>query len=442
MRRVFAALAAMTLCVLASHANASRAQPSGWPKLSFARSVRPGRAVQSALFVVSYLSAESVEQHAGDGLLMIAAAHGPHSSRRHRKHIPKQESPTDPIVITEPPRTDPKPNPESEHKMETANVTMALTVAALTLASLALVYSIFILRQQRRGLEGVKLTLDAAKDIERIAGQTRRQAAETAAAERTLEDILEEKRKRLLNVPNIAFHFANEEQIKSFYNDYFKEPTVANLVSEITGESSGRIKAGLPQMLESGMGSKSIEKWISTVKLPDTSLNGMFLRYQRETIKSGQVTLGLEEVDIELSELQAFEEMIANLGTRFGLKLDKALLDSHRGHLKETAAERTLAKLEQATGFVLVEGRFKIEAEEGFYICTYLHPVNEYRSAPSVPISISVRIPKASIEVSVAGNYAASVGKLIPLKVYGQVWEPIDRATQTCRLQLTPLAIY
>jgi hypothetical protein len=33
------------------------------------------------------------------------------------------------------------------------------------------------------------------------------------------------------------------------------------------------------------------------------SLNGMFLRYQRETIKKEQVTLGLELVDIELTEL-------------------------------------------------------------------------------------------------------------------------------------------
>ena len=54
----------------------------------------------------------------------------------------------------------------------------------------------------------------------------------------------------------------------------------------------------------------------------------MFAKYQREAIKRGEVTLGLEELDIELNELQQFEAAIDHLDKSFGLKLDPGLIDS------------------------------------------------------------------------------------------------------------------
>ncbi len=259
---------------------------------------------------------------------------------------------------------------------------------------------------------------------------------------RRMEEIVEEKRNKFLNVPSISFHYANKDQIVSFYNDYFKEPSVASLVSEITGEISGELKGSLPKILESKIGTKDLEKWISTIKLPDISLNGMFLRYQRETIKSGQISLGLEEVEIELTELQAFDEALSDLHERFNFQIDDKLTEQHRANLKEKAAERTLSKLEQATGWVLIEGRFKIESEGEFYKCIYSHPVNNYLSAHLSPITISVLVPIGSIESHIAGNYRQSIGKQIPMRIYGQVWQPIDRAAKIWEFQLTPLALY
>jgi hypothetical protein len=275
----------------------------------------------------------------------------------------------------------------------------------------------------------------------------RRYAEETPkekprSSSKKLEDIIGGKKNRFLNLPGIAFHFADASQITNFYNDYFKEPTVAGMVAEITGEVDAEVKGSIPQLLEARIGSKDIGKWISTIRLPDTSLSGMFLRYQRENIKSGAVTLGIEEVEIEFNELQAFDEVIGQLTTRFGLTLDAALLNKQRALLKERAAERTLAKLEQATGWVLVEGRFRIDLDADFYRCSYIHPVNEYLSPQSTPVSITVLLPVKSMEASFAGNYAASIGKLIPLKVYGSVWQPIDRKTGVWQLELTPVAVY
>jgi hypothetical protein len=257
-----------------------------------------------------------------------------------------------------------------------------------------------------------------------------------------IEKIISDKAQKFLNIPNISFQFANHEQIKSFYDEYFKEPTIESLVSEITGETSGDIKGSLPKIIEAEIGGKDINKWISNIKIPESSSNAMFLRYQRETIKKEQVTLGIEEVDIELTELEAFEDSIENIKERFDLDIDEAILNNQRTYLKEKAAEKTLHKLEQATGWVLIEGKFKVEREENFYRCTYVHPVNNYLSGQIGPVTISVLISMKSLEEHIKGNYAQSVGRSIPLKIYGQVWQPIDRETDVWDLQLTPLAIY
>jgi len=257
------------------------------------------------------------------------------------------------------------------------------------------------------------------------------------------ERIKQEKIKKFLNIPNISFHFADKDRIRNFYNDYFSEPTFESLVSEIISEASGEVKGSIPQIIESKIGNKDLSKWISTIKLPDITLNGMFKRYQRETIRNNEVALGIEEVEIELSEVQTFNDSIAELKSRFGFNISESVLDPHRSQLREKAANETLLKLEQATGSVLIEGRFKLEEEdENFYRCTYNHPVNHYLSENKGPVVIVVLIPKNSLETSIAGNYTRSIGSLVPLRVYGDVWKPIDTVGGSWELQITPLAVY
>lgn len=254
---------------------------------------------------------------------------------------------------------------------------------------------------------------------------------------------LEEKRNRFLNIPNISFHYADKERIKGFYNDYFHEPIVENVIREFTKETSGDIKGSMPKILEATTGGKDLSKWIGTIKFPDVSLNRMFLRYQIETIKKNQVELGLELVDIELSALQRFETIVSELRDKFGLQIDEGRLLEHRKILKEKAAEQTLIKLEQATGWVLMEGLFRVtEAGVGFYKCVYEHPVSQYISDSQKMVTISVLIPKGSIEPYVAGNYSQSIGRTISLRVYGEVWQPVNRNSGIWELQITPLCIY
>lgn len=261
-------------------------------------------------------------------------------------------------------------------------------------------------------------------------------------SERQKQSVVDIKKEQFINLPNIRFHFVDKGQVESYYDDYFKEPTIESLVSEITGEVDAEVKANLPQIIESRIGSKDISKWMSTIKLPDVTLNRKFLRYQKETIRNEQVILGIEEVEIELTELDRFENIVENFEKRYGLVIVEDQLNSTRAMLREKAAGKTLDRLEKVTGWVLVDGKFQIEDNDKFYRCIYEHPVNEYLTAQTGHVTITVLIKKDNLEPHISGNYAQSIGRFIPLRVYGQVWAPIDRSTKVWDLQITPLAVY
>lgn len=257
--------------------------------------------------------------------------------------------------------------------------------------------------------------------------------------ERTKYD---KKKEKFLNIANISFHFADKERIRTFYDDYFKEPTIKNLLTESITESDSGIKASIPSILESKIGGKNLSKWISNIKLPDITENGMFKRYQKETIQKDQVQLGLEEDDIELSVLSDFEKQIQEFTKEFEFEFEHEKVEKQKTKLKEKAAERTLQSLEKANGWVLIEGNFLIQKEnEEFYKVTMIHPVSNYL-ASGKEVRISCLVPISKIEPSVAGNYSNSINKSIPIKIYGQIWQPINRNENIWELMITPLAVY
>jgi len=248
----------------------------------------------------------------------------------------------------------------------------------------------------------------------------------------------------LANIPNVSFHFANRDEVESLYNDYFKEPTIEQVVSEIAGEVSGEASSRIPKVVEAKFGGKDFSKWVSTIKIPDVSTEEKFRRYQRQIIINGQVNLGLELVDIDLTELNKFEALILDMKSTFDVSIENVdVVNKQRDVLKQKAAEKTIIRLESATGQVLVDGKFVIsELNSEFYKCTYEHPVSQYLIGQKNKITIGVILRKDAIEPNIAGNYAQAIGKSIPLKVYGKVWQPVERSNNIWELQITPLAVY
>ena len=70
-----------------------------------------------------------------------------------------------------------------------------------------------------------------------------------------------------------------------------------------------------------------------------------------------------------------------------------------------------------------------------------IHPVSNYL-ASGKEVKISCLVPISKVEPSVAGNYSNSINKSIPIKIYGQVWQPINRSENIWELMITPLAVY
>ena len=255
--------------------------------------------------------------------------------------------------------------------------------------------------------------------------------------------LLESKIERLINLPSISLHYADSSRIRDLYNDYFREPTTESFVKEMISETSGKAGAEVPKFLEGEIGSKDISKWVQSVKLPETSIDGMFRKYQRETIKNNQVDLTLDLIDIELSELNEFNDIVEKMEADYGLVFESEVLKEKRLAIKDKSAKKAIKRLEGANGTVLVEGKFELQNhDDKYYKCQFKHPVNGYLMNSTPPILISFIIHKKRINDFIAGDYAQSIGKSIPLKVYGEVWLPIDLKNGITELQITPLAVY
>jgi len=91
----------------------------------------------------------------------------------------------------------------------------------------------------------------------------------------------------------------------------------------------------------------------------------------------------------------------------------------------------------------LVEGKFKIiDQSDEFYKCVFEHPMNEYLGEGEKNVTISINLNKKSLKSNIARNYEQSIGKYIPIKVYGKVWQPLDKSQDVWELHITPLAVY
>ena len=260
--------------------------------------------------------------------------------------------------------------------------------------------------------------------------------------ERELRQKLIEKSEKYIKLPSVSFHYADKERIKSMYDEYFKEPTIKSIISEKVSSKEGRLKGAFPKLIETEIGGSDLNKWISEIKLPETSPSGMFKRYQRETIKNDQVDLTLEIIEAELFIVDEFEEKIKELKDKYDFEIENNLIVSQRNKLQELACKKTIEKLEKASDWVLIEGNFSIDKNTTeFYKLTLTHPVSSFIGENN-EITISCLLPVNKIEPSFAGNYSSSIGSEIPLRIYGQVWQPINTAKEEYELTITPLAVY
>ena len=244
-----------------------------------------------------------------------------------------------------------------------------------------------------------------------------------------------------LSTSNITFYFANKEQIKNLYKTYFHEAVLNSLISETSGDKKGEIK-GKTGLIEATIGSSKASKLTSVYKSDEITLEGMFIRYQREMLRTDQVKLIPEEINYSKKELNAFDNAIQNIQQNYKLSLNQEEIEDRRNNLRIKSVQNVLTSLENLSGWVLIEGRFTIGLEDQNYKCTYTHPINNHLPTQSPPITISMNISPQTLEDNIKSHFAKSINTEIPLKVYAKIWHSINTNKNVWDIYLDPLAIY
>jgi hypothetical protein len=116
-------------------------------------------------------------------------------------------------------------------KVQAMNIPLPILIIALIVAAMAVIASgviAYLSIQRSRRLR--EWNLYRERDLyEQFSLRRRFEDRETErqgdGVSEKLEQIVKDKKNRFLNMPGIAFHFADKELIENFYTEYFKEPT-------------------------------------------------------------------------------------------------------------------------------------------------------------------------------------------------------------------------
>lgn len=316
-------------------------------------------------------------------------------------------------------------------------------VVAITIASFVLYYFYFAPRMA-----------ELAYSVEREKSflEVERAVLERAVAEYEREEessLLEQKKQKFLATAAVSFIYVDNEEITDFYNMTFKEPTVTEMVEKLVETRSGEIVSGkaAETFLKSELAAENLQQYIKTIKLPETTLPEMFLRYQRHILENNVVRYGFDEIEIRLEEISKFEDEVSDLEDKYDVSFSEEVKEGKKQEIKRKLVDEFLAELEKVDQFVLVEGKYSITYENNKqFRLTYEHPINEHLTyMPQEPkVLIVCFLNKDDLESRYRTQLErmASKGAAIPVNIFGKVFMPIDRGTNNWELIIIPFAIY
>jgi len=257
-------------------------------------------------------------------------------------------------------------------------------------------------------------------------------------------EITDKRVRDLVDRPKVSFHFVDKDAVETYYNDLFREPVYESFSNEVAGGASKGISLTTPSGVGGRIERENSSKQVVNMRVPERTLQGKFVRYQKQTVLKGQVKLNVELVESDLSDLHKFDKLLSELMSSFDLSLDEVdAIKQRRALLKKDAVKKTLARLENIEGDVLIFGKFNIsELDSDTYKFTYIHPVNDYLTETENKITIGFSLRKHDVEPSFAGMYAEDIGKSFLLKVYGNIPYPLDGNNGRWEIRIIPLAVY
>ncbi|MGR3310757.1 MAG: hypothetical protein ACUZ77_08275 [Candidatus Brocadiales bacterium] len=306
------------------------------------------------------------------------------------------------------------------------NVPLHIAVAAIVVATLS-----WIIKSERFNVSDLDFMFNDLRDV-----------IETRTEPPKLSTAIEKKKHEILNYSIPFLLYEDEEWLHDTYNQFFQKPRIEHLVQVKTSRRSGEFDVTLYERFGTKLSREDITELISEFKPAETDPLIMFDWIQEYAIKKGKVILDLELLDVELPQLEEFEELVNMLREKYEIEIPKKTLESQKSILSKKATVRTLSKLEDAKGWVLVEGDFLIEELGDKLQFTYRHPVSNYIANPENSVYIVFEIPKSSIKPKFKSHFMDNIGEPVDFKVFGAIPFPIGRKNKPRNIKIQPLAIY
>lgn len=253
---------------------------------------------------------------------------------------------------------------------------------------------------------------------------------------------------RFANANAINFMYCDDEAINDFYNSTFKEPLVESMIEKLVEERTGGIKTGKAAALalESELKGTTLKEYISTIKLPETTLSERLSRYIVYSLENGNVGYGFESLSIKLGKVQKFENNLESMKAEFGISFSEEIIEAKKKEIKNELVKELIQELEKVRDNVLVSGDYLVVNEnDEEYKLIYNHPISEHlKYLGKVRVYIICIINKAKIKDLYKSRFVRSARdrEEIPIRIFGKVIKPLNTSTDNWELELIPFAIY
>ncbi len=241
-----------------------------------------------------------------------------------------------------------------------------------------------------------------------------------------------------------CFNYSDEFSIREAFNGVFKEPILVNLIKEILVEDDLSARARIRATVGENAGSVEITKWVAEQVSTGASLKEMFSRLQIYLLEQRQVIVGLEVLDqndIDSGRMIKLDKDLAVIQNHLRFTLQQDEVTKRRNEFKKQSVHGVIAKLssEDIKGQqTLIYGKFKVERDGDDIIFRYPHPVSNLFGRKISICTLGVPLS----ELSPQKVFEKFIGKKMILRIYGEVFQPLNTNDKLNELAIQVFAIY
>ena len=254
-----------------------------------------------------------------------------------------------------------------------------------------------------------------------------------------------EKEKRLRGLKAANFHYLEESNVSSLYDDVFAAPlpNPSPVINEVTVEIQDAIKgnaqASIADVVQSVLSRERVERIFTQIKFVEIATSTKFIQYQKRMIEEGQVILDLELQDQKSADLAKFDGLIRQMSD-YELQVDLEKITNTRKQLGEGTINEILGIIENSIDQqVVITADFHVSDEGNSYRLSYEHPINRLIDQK---IEMWVTLSKKKVLANWNLVYEQSCGNTVRANVYGTVFRSKKQHEGDWEIAVNPIAVY